>query len=210
MPLQRHLVVFTRYPSFGTGKRRLAAGVGATTALRFQRVGLAHAMHRLGTDRRWRMWLAVTPDGAGPWPPWIDVMPQGRGDLGDRLARVIDRLPPGPVLIVGSDIPDVTPDVTAKAFHLLEGHEAVIGPSTDGGYWAIGLRRRPCSLHPFAKVRWSTEFALADTVANLQGRSLAQLPLLDDVDDAACLKRHAHWELLTRRPQSVRGSIARD
>ena len=61
--LARHLVIFARWPQLGSGKRRLAAGVGAVEALRFQRVTLSLTVLRLGRDRRWITWLAVTPDG---------------------------------------------------------------------------------------------------------------------------------------------------
>lgn len=195
----RHLVVFTRYPSFGTGKRRLAAGVGAATALRFQRVSLAHTLQRLRSDRRWQTWLAVTPDRSGPWPRQFGLVAQGQGDLGKRLARVARALPRGSILVLGSDVPGLTRDLISRAFHALEGHDAVIGPSGDGGYWAIGLRRRPSIINPFHAVRWSTEHALADSLANLRGCSVAKLAQLDDIDDAQALARHPQWERLHAR-----------
>lgn len=199
MHRSRHLVIFTRYPSFGTGKRRLAADVGAATALRFQRVSLAHTLRRLRADRRWRIWLAVTPDRSGPWPPHYGLIAQGAGDLGRRLERVTKTLPRGPLLVIGSDVPGITPDLVSRAFHALEGHEAVIGPSGDGGYWAIGLRRRPAPPNPFRAVRWSTEHALADTLSNLEGRRVMRLAKLDDIDDAKALARHPGWERLHAR-----------
>ena len=196
MSLQRHLVVFTRYPSLGTGKRRLAAGIGAAQALRFQRVSLAHTLQRLGTDRRWRTWLAITPAGSGPWQPRLEVVSQGKGDLGERLTRVTKALPRGPVLIIGSDVPGITRDVISEAFHLLGSHDAVLGPSNDGGYWAIGLRRCPRTVNPFRAVRWSTRYALDDTLRNLRGYSVAKLPSLDDIDDSASIMRFPQWDLL--------------
>ncbi len=196
MSLERHLVLFTRYPSFGTGKRRLAAGVGNATALRFQRVSLSHTIRRLGGDRRWRTWLAVTPDRSGPWPGKSNVVQQGKGDLGQRLARVSWRLPRGPVLIIGSDVPGITKELVAKAFHLLGGHDAVVGPSADGGYWAVGLRRRPRLINPFRAVRWSSPHALEDTLANLRGHSVGRLASLDDIDDADAMRRFPNWALL--------------
>lgn len=192
----RHLVIFTRYPRMGAGKRRLAAGVGPVEAVRFQRVSLANTLRRIGHDRRWTTWLAVTPDRSGPWPPACKVVPQGSGDLGKRLSRVIHRLPRGPMLIIGSDAPYVTAELIGRGFQLLEGHDAVFGPAMDGGYWAIGLRRRPRIIAPFDAVRWSTEYALSDTLRNLDGCSAAMLPQLDDVDDVASLARCPHWSIL--------------
>jgi rSAM/selenodomain-associated transferase 1 len=201
MSCDRHLVVFTRYPSLGTGKRRLAAGIGAIEALRFQRVSLTHTLNRLA-DKRWQTWLAVTPDRSGPWPPRFGLIAQGKGDLGERLARVANGLPQGPMLVIGSDVPGISRELTSRAFHLLEGHDAVVGPSSDGGYWALGLRRRPTIINPFRGVRWSTKHALADTLANLDGRSVARLKRLDDIDDAEALARFPKWGRLHAHCQS--------
>jgi uncharacterized protein len=207
MALERHLVLFTRYPSYGTGKRRLAAGVGAAVALRFQRISLANTVRRLATDRRWRMWIAVTPDRSGPWPLQVEVIAQGGGDLGRRLGRVMHTLPAGPTLVIGSDIPGITRPLVAEAFRALDGHDAVIGPSNDGGYWAIGLRRAPRRIYPFDDVRWSTRHALADTIANLRGHSVARLAQLNDIDDVASLTGHPRWNLLV--DQSHHGAFER-
>jgi len=201
MSLDHHLVIFTRYPMFGAGKRRLAADIGPMQALRFQRVTLSHTFRRLGSDRRWKTWLAVTPDRSGPWPPQFGVVPQGKGDLGQRLARVAKQLPRGPLLIIGSDVPGIPRGFVTQAFRLLGSHDAVVGPSTDGGYWAVGLRRRPLGIDPFRAVRWSTQHALDDTLANLKDRSVAKLPCLEDIDDAGSLARAPHWDRCSPGPE---------
>jgi rSAM/selenodomain-associated transferase 1 len=191
-----HLVIFARHPRLGTGKRRLARDVGAVQALRFQRVMLALTLRRLGRDRRWTTWLAVTPDRARFRPIWPRSLPQGRGDLGRRMARVARMSRPGPVVIVGSDIPGVTARHIARAFHELGQRDAVFGPAADGGYWLVGLRRRPRLLDPFRNVRWSTGHALADTLQNLAGKKIAFLDTLADVDDGPSLAAHPRWEVL--------------
>lgn len=199
MGLRAHLVIFTRAPRYGAGKRRLEAGIGPMQALRFQRVMLTQTLRRLGADPRWTTWLAVTPDRSGPWPPRFDVLPQGKGDLGERMARVAKALPAGPVLIMGSDVPSVTIAEVARAFRALGNHDAVFGPAADGGYWAVGFRRRPRFVDPFRDVRWSTEHALSDSLANLAGASVAMLNMHEDVDDAASLARQPGWEFLYGR-----------
>lgn len=205
MALAQHLVVFARYPRLGTGKRRLARDIGAVQALRFQRVLLDRILQRLAGDPRWTIWLAVTPDNQPPPRSKLrrgQVVAQGGGDLGHRLARVARALPPGPVVIIGSDIPGIRPFHIAKAFHALGHHDAVFGPATDGGYWLVGLRRRPRFLDPFAGVRWSSAHALADTRANLLGKSVAAIDVLSDVDDGASLHRHGQWWKLHNRARA--------
>lgn len=193
MGLRPHLILFARAPRLGAGKKRLAKDVGAMQALRFQRVMLALTARRLA-DRRWTSWLAVTPDkNSGPWPPRVKVIAQGSGDLGARMARAARKPPPGPVLIIGADIPGICKSDIARAFRLLGACDAAFGPAADGGYWAVGLRRRPRFLDPFAKVRWSGPDALADTLKNLDGRKIGFLRVLEDVDDVASLARRGAW-----------------
>lgn len=191
MNLARHLVLFARAPMRGAVKRRLAADIGKDAALAFYRRTLHDVLWRLGRDPRWTTWLCVTPDRAaaqpGLWPPVPDVrlISQGWGDLGARMARPLDQLPPGPVVLVGSDIPDVTPGHIQAAFDALGNHDMVFGPAADGGYWLAGAKRvRPLPHRLFENVRWSTEHALSDTVAGLPGTTrIARLGELADIDD---------------------------
>jgi len=193
--MRRHVVVFARLPRLGCGKRRLAAGVGDVAAWRFARLTLAAVLRRLGRDARWTLWLAVTPDravAARGWPATrARRIGQGGGDLGARMARPLRTLPAGPVVVVGSDIPELEAHHVARAFRALGRHDAVFGPAGDGGYWLVGLRRCPrVPAGLFQDVRWSTENALADTVAGLPpGTSVGFVDVLEDVDDAAAYKR---------------------
>lgn len=195
MPLTRHLVIFTRYPRLGAGKTRLAAGIGPAAALRFQRVMLSLMLLRFSRDRRWKTWLAVTPDRSGPWPRHVGVLAQGRGNLGQRMARIAKGLSSGPVVFVGTDSPRLRPEHIARAFCSLGDRDAILGPANDGGFWSVGLRRRPRFVDPFHAVRWSTEHALSDTLKNLEGRRVALLDQLDDIDDAVALASSPHWDL---------------
>lgn len=119
-------------------------------------------------------------------------MRQGSGGLGHRLQLVMDRAPRGPVVVVGTDIPAIRSGDIANAFRKLGSHDAVFGPSSDGGYWLVGLRRRPRRLRPFDGVRWSSEFALADTLRNLNGRRVALLGQHDDIDEISDWQRLSH------------------
>jgi rSAM/selenodomain-associated transferase 1 len=194
MSLKRHLVVFVRAPRLGTVKTRLAADIGPVSAWAFARNTLEAVIRPLASDRRWRCWLAVTPDKAifrrRQWPRTFGLMTQGRGDLGRRMAAVTESLAPGPVVIIGTDIPAIRPHHVAAAFKALGRHDFVFGPARDGGYWLVGLKRRPAFTDIFEAVRWSTEDALADTIANLKGgQTHALLETLDDIDDVEAYRR---------------------
>lgn len=195
--LPHHLVLFARRPQLGAVKRRLAADIGAVGAHKFYRQTLHDVTWRLGRDRRWQTWLAVTPDSAAgtsaswPVPSGIPIVGQGTGDLGDRMARPFQVFPPGPVVIVGSDIPDIETGDIAAAFGALGNHDLVFGPAADGGYWLVGARRRPAlPQNLFANVRWSSRHALADTLANLDPSCrVAMVDERSDVDDGAAWRR---------------------
>jgi rSAM/selenodomain-associated transferase 1 len=195
------IVVFARAPRLGTVKRRLAAVIGARAALRFHRQVLLQLVRGLAVDSRFRTIVAITPDCADlRLPARVARLPQGPGDVGKRMHRVFRRFRRGRVAIIGTDIPQASAVDVAAAFQALGRADAVFGPATDGGYWLVGLGpQRPA--RPFANVRWSTENALADTLANFADKRIAQLRTLSDVDTAADWQRFekardqrsSHW-----------------
>lgn len=187
------LAMMVREPRAGRVKTRLARDVGVVAATHFYRHAAASLATRLGRDRRWRLLLAVTPDidtRSRAWPAHLPRAAQRGGDLGARLHRLFRALPPGPVVVIGSDSPAIRPHHIGSAFRALGAHDAAIGPAPDGGYWLIGLKRFPRVERVFDRVRWSTSAALADTLANLSGKRVAMLDEIADVDDAASLARH--------------------
>jgi rSAM/selenodomain-associated transferase 1 len=195
--MKRHLVIFARAPQVGRVKRRLGAEIGALKAARFYRSLLAQQIARLVKDRRWTVWLFITPDNALDHIVWRDLVPAARrqpqrqGDLGRRMKLPFLSLPPGPVVLVGSDIPHLRRHNIARAFALLGQHDLVFGPASDGGFWLIGAKRmRPLPRTLFAGVRWSTSTTLAETLASLPRHvTTAFADTLDDVDDAEAYRR---------------------
>lgn len=120
-------------------------------------------------------------------------LPQGEGDLGARMAGVVDGLIGRGferVLLIGGDTPTLPTSVLDEAVaRLAEGSDLVLGPSDDGGYYLIGLRARQPSL--FEGIAWSTETVLAETLRRAARARLspALLPSWFDVDTAAELPR---------------------
>lgn len=184
------LFIMVKEPRPGRVKTRLGAGIGMGAAARWFREQSGGLIRRLSADPRWETVLAVAPDRAGlesrVWPTTLPRWPQGAGDLGDRMGRIFREAPPGPVLIIGADIPGVGRRDIAAAFRALGSADAVFGPAEDGGYWLMGLSRRrkaaPAGL--FRNVRWSTEHALRDTAATMPGARIANVRTLRDVDTA--------------------------
>jgi rSAM/selenodomain-associated transferase 1 len=195
VPFRCRLVIMAKAPIAGAAKTRLAAEIGVAEATRFARQASAALLVRLGQDPRWQTILAVSPDSYADSPIWPCTCVrrgQGRGDLGQRMQRQFAAHGRGPLIIVGTDIPALNRAHIATAFRLLGRCDAVFGPALDGGYWLVGLRRRPHLIRPFRRVRWSGPQALSDTLANVCGRAVGFLPRLGDVDSAAAYKICAH------------------
>ena len=191
--MPRTLIVMVKLPRPGRVKTRLGREIGSVPAAWWYRHQCARLLRRL-RDPRWQILLAVAPDrevGSKVWPGDLAHVPQGPGDLGQRMMRLLQRPDnSGPVCLIGSDIPGITRAHIARAFALLGSHDAVFGPAGDGGFWLVGAKhpaRLPRNL--FKGARWSSEHALADSLATLPGHSIALADRLDDVDCAADLRR---------------------
>jgi rSAM/selenodomain-associated transferase 1 len=193
--MPRTLLIFVKAPRIGRVKRRLARDIGGAAAWRFYRRAARRLIHRLSRDPRWQSRLVVTPDDFdGREPFWLQgcaMSRQGRGELGARMGSAFRAAPPGPAVLVGSDIPDLAPHHVARAFDALRRADVVFGPAEDGGYWLVGLNMRARRADLFAGVAWSSPRALADTLANLpKGYSVAMLERLGDIDTGA---DYASW-----------------
>ena len=195
--MKRHLIIFARAPRLGRVKSRLAKEVGMIEALRLHRLLTMHLLEKVAGNPMWQSWIWVTPEPA-IWPRGIYRKRQAMGNIGHRMDQALRTLPVGPVVLVGTDIPDLNVGHIRQAFTSLQNKDVVFGPAEDGGFWLIGLRRRVQLPHLFDGVRWSSEHALTDTVANLgQANSYAFVDTLADIDDVAAL---THWKGQRLRP----------
>lgn len=183
------LIIFVKAPVAGRVKTRLAKTVGAGRAAALYRRLTANTIAHAASGR-WRTVLAVDPmtsmrGFASLWPAGLTRAPQGKGDLGRRMRRLIDAAPRGPVVIIGSDAPGLRARRIRAAFRALESADAVFGPAPDGGFWLIGQSRRRGRAPKFEGVRWSSAHALQDSMNSMPGGSrTAMIETLSDIDDA--------------------------
>ena len=182
-----------RQPQFGVGKRRLAKGLGNYKTWLFYRRSFQGLVKRLGRPEFWQPYMALTPDLAianqRPLGNW-QIVPQGSGDLGDRMSLHLHATP-GPVVFIGTDLPEISVADIRMAFDELENSDAVFGPAEDGGYWLVGLKKPPKVIDPFHPVRWSSTHTLDDTIDNLGVG--ARVTLLDEREDIDDLRAYDHW-----------------
>ncbi|MEM8773916.1 MAG: TIGR04282 family arsenosugar biosynthesis glycosyltransferase [Pseudomonadota bacterium] len=191
--MTKQLVVMLKEPRPGRVKTRLGRDIGMTQAAWWFRHQTTALLRRL-VDPRWQIILAVAPDHEGlksrVWPGAFARIPQGNGNLGTRMLRLLSSLPPGPICIIGSDIPDIQKHHIMQAFVALNAHDAVFGPAPDGGYWLVGMKRiSGISAKLFEGVRWSTPHALADSRASLGNARVALVETLGDIDTLDDLRR---------------------
>ena len=179
--------LFLRYPVAGRAKTRLIPRIGAEGAARVHR---RLAERTVGTVRAARLPLTLRTTGEtaelfGEWLGPLEVVDQGGGDLGQRLARV-----PAPALLLGADIPDLAPAHLRAATDALAEVPVVIGPAVDGGYYLLGFREPVPWL--FDAMPWGTDGVFAETVRRLDARQVTHR-VLDPLHDCDRPEDLARW-----------------
>ncbi len=185
------VIVFLKAPRPGAVKTRLAAELDDEAAAAIYQVLVARTLDAVRkVETSFSVELRLTPDDAveeiAAWirPGW-KVRPQGAGDLGQRMERAVrEAVQDGgsPVIVIGTDTPDLDAADLRSAVDHLGTHDVVLGPCTDGGYWLVGLRAPSPEL--FAEIPWSTPqvLALTRSRAEAAGLKLALLRKLMDID----------------------------
>jgi uncharacterized protein len=181
-------VVMAKAPRPGHVKTRLCPPCTPEEAARLAEAALVDTFDAIDRARFSERVLAL--DGAaGDWLPvgWT-IRPQRGLGLAERLGAAVAEID-GPVLVVGMDTPQVTPDLLDDACRRLRdpATDAVLGPAPDGGYWAIGFREAPRGA--FDRVEMSTartgdqqRARLAEL--GLRVHELSALRDVDSIDDA--------------------------
>jgi hypothetical protein len=205
------LILFAKAPRLGTVKTRLH---GALSKPRVRQLYVAFLKDTLALASRVRevrrRVIAFTPtDGEqslrkaiGSCARGFEFIPQSGGDLGERMRHAFETQT-GRTVILGTDSPTLPARLVEDAFAALRRNDLVLGASTDGGYYLIGLSVPDSGFRVaklFRGVRWSTERVLEQTIANAR-RARLKLHLLDpwyDVDDPASLRfLRTHVQTLT-------------
>lgn len=181
-----NLVVIAKAPLAGRSKTRLCPPCTPEEAALLAEAALADTLDVVvGASRRLQARPVLVLDGdAGPWlPEDMRVVPQRGDGLDERLAAAFDDVG-GPAFLVGMDTPQITAPLVADAVERLQapGVDAVLGPASDGGWWAIGLRRADPRV--FLGVAMSTAVTCDEQRERLRSLSLAtaELGVLRDVD----------------------------
>lgn len=188
------LGIFFRVPLLGMVKQRLASEIGVDAALDAY-VSMLNTTFRRSTLLRQADVFGFFEGEALVTAcifPGVAYLRQDGVDLGERMARAFDSLFSmgyRHVVIVGADSPDLPLLFISLAFTELKTHDAVIGPSEDGGYYLIGMRTPNEAL--FEGISWGGPEVFNQTMAKARaaGVTVSLLPPWYDIDDAASLSR---------------------
>jgi uncharacterized protein len=197
------LILFARDPVLGTVKTRLSPFLEEGVILKLYTCFLQDSLDNIGQVENVDRFVGVAPSNESGFftrtlGSDICMFVQEGESLGDKMRRAIqDRFTEGyeRVVIIGSD----SPSLPASYIHRALGskRDIVLGPSTDGGYYLVGMRGKMVEV--FKDVTWGTETVLQETCKHLlqNGASLELLPVWYDVDTPEDLKFFkTHLELI--------------
>jgi rSAM/selenodomain-associated transferase 1 len=194
--MRRALVIVGKPPEPGFAKTRLVPPLSAEAAAALYRgflldsVGLGHALG-------WERITVVHPRGGGPalaalLPRGVCLLEQFGQGLANALTQAFTtHLADGfdRIVLISSDNPTLPARFIEQACAALDTHDVSIGPTTDGGYYLIGLRAPHLGL--FEAIDWSTARVYRQTVARAErlGLQVRSVPEWYDVDEPIDLER---------------------
>jgi rSAM/selenodomain-associated transferase 1 len=195
MNKKRLLIIFVKNPELGKCKTRLAATIGDEKALMFYKNMLhrtKEVTEKVGVDKA--VYYSSFIDENDLWPneaPFYKELQNPNPDLGIKMQSAFEEAFKAgyeSVCIIGSDCYDLDEKVIQQAFPKLESHDAILGPSNDGGYYLLGMNKLIPEV--FKDKTWSTDSVAPDTIEDFKRLNLnfALLEELTDIDTEEDLK----------------------
>ena len=191
------MIIFARYPALGKVKTRLASSLGKEFALGFYKECSIRLFEevRNHNDFFTAFLFYSEKDEMDKMKEWagsdFEYYYQEGADLGERMSNAFNKvftLGAKKAVIIGTDVPDISKNLITSSFKLLDEKDFVIDPSTDGGYYLLGMKNLNCDL--FTGISWSTETVLDKTINRIDENNFnfAKLEQLYDIDDEHSLK----------------------
>jgi rSAM/selenodomain-associated transferase 1 len=190
MSAKKCILLFIKSPETGMVKSRLARDVNESMALSLYKHFVLDILQTMQTSRYPLKICYYPPDALEKVSAWLgkgySYTPQNGKDLGERMKNAFLEAFSGgftPVVLVGSDIPDLTGSIADKALDL-NPYDAVIGPSHDGGYYLIGFKQDTFIPAIFEKMPWGTDKVFRKTMTFFRKKNYTVhiLPERRDID----------------------------
>ena len=190
---QQGIIIFTRFPVPGLTKTRLIPALGPEGACRLHRELTERIVDQVRQlNKIYPLTIEIHFSGGNQeqMAGWLgrdyEYVIQQQGNLGTRMRLAFEkgfRQGWRRVVLIGSDLPDLTSAIIREAFKRLAVHDLVLGPAQDGGYYLIGLNTCRPELFSYPMV-WGSEEVLKNTLktADRLGLKTALLVRLRDVD----------------------------
>ncbi len=182
------ICVFAKPPRAGEVKTRLAPRFGLERAAMIAQALLEDAITAAMQVNGAHVVLSVTSPFDLPPFPAVPQWSQPDGDLGSRIESSMHRALAGApcAVAIGADTPGLRSELIEAAIQQLESCDAVLGPTEDGGYYLLAMKRCPVGL--LQGVRWSQTYTLSDTIHQLNEFGYSHLLAerwfdLDTMDD---------------------------
>ena len=191
------LLIFTRNPELGKAKTRLAKTVGDEKALEIYKFLLEKTRNissEVTSDKA--VYYSVKIRENDIWDTKSYQKHQQVGeDLGIRMLNAFkNSFDAGykKVMIIGSDLYDLTSKNIENAFKKLDTNDVVLGPAEDGGYYLLGMNALQENI--FKNKDWGTASVRKDTLTDLQDKAVFLLEELNDVDVFEDIEHHPAFQ----------------
>lgn len=190
------LIIFTKNPELGKVKTRLGKDIGDKAAFKIYNFLLQHTVkvtRELEVEKEVYYSNFIPQQDIWNEGVFTKKLQQGK-DLGERMKNAFDEgFQNGfkRIIIIGSDLYDLSSEDLASAFENLKTNEFVLGPAEDGGYYLLGMQHPTPEL--FQDKKWSTPTVLKDTLIHLTGKQLFLLAERNDIDTYKDIKKHKEF-----------------
>ncbi|WP_369048319.1 TIGR04282 family arsenosugar biosynthesis glycosyltransferase [Tenacibaculum sp. UWU-22] len=191
------VIIFVRNPKLGKVKTRLAASIGDQKALEVYQILLHKTKtitQNLTCDKA--VYYSNKTIKNDIWDNTIYQKHQQKGsNLGMRMQSAFKKafdMGYKKVLIIGSDLYDLTQSHINKAFEKLNSNDVVMGPAKDGGYYLLAMKKLHANI--FENKAWGTATVKTETLNDLKDNRVYLLDELNDIDVIEDLENHAAFK----------------
>lgn len=183
------LIIFVKVPRLSEVKTRLQPELSLEDSLDLHKAMAEDLLNNLSHSDKYSLFIQYWPDtGLAEMQKWFGnnfkYKKQQGSDLGEKLKNAFSEAFENfkKVCIIGSDLPLLSDKDILESFDKLEIADVVLGPSTDGGYYMVALKKYQPLI--FQGIDWSTEFVFRQTLDKIkqQNLSVERLPLREDID----------------------------
>jgi len=187
------IIVFCNNSLIGKVKTRLAKSIGKSKALRIYNLLVDKTISVL---KQVEFDIVVFHGDFIPndkaWSFTKQEKVQNGKDLGVRMKKAFEwgfKMGYQNICIIGTDLWTLEKKIFQETFNALKNNNIVFGPSTDGGYYLLGLKKMNSSL--FDITSWGTSKALEDSIFQIDyNDTIFYLPELNDIDTEEDLNKH--------------------